>query len=175
MLLQRVKTATKFIGKQGFNTASGRCCCNFRKWFQYQYQECVSIPQAVGAVATPYSAWTLMAWLSSFNTASGRCCCNHASYWFDTAYHIFVSIPQAVGAVATLITRPVSPIEKAASFNTASGRCCCNLMILVRSVIGSQGFNTASGRCCCNCNCVQETYSWFVSIPQAVGAVATFH
>ena len=38
-------------------------------------------------------------------------------------------------------------------------------------------FNTASGRCCCNLHCIQlnlRDFS-FVSIPQAVGVVATFN
>ena len=35
------------------------------------------------------------------------------------------------------------------------------------------GFNTASGRCCCNLKVISMNQLWQVSIPQAVGTVAT--
>ena len=45
----------------------------------------VSIPQAVGAVATTDKhLWLVGSDADSFNTASGRCCCNHLIY----LYHI---------------------------------------------------------------------------------------
>ena len=37
---------------------------------------CVSIPQAVGAVATCFAKEYLDELANRFNTASGRCCCN---------------------------------------------------------------------------------------------------
>ena len=62
------------------------------------------------------------------------------------------------------------------SFNTASGKCCCNLNLKQRLLVGLS-FNTASGKCCCNLEIFlfQHPYriNW-VSIPQAVSAVATY-
>ena len=89
---------------QGFNTASGRCCCNGAEDTEYirAVTRKVSIPQAVGAVATDVFGVHM-----------------------DDGMH--VSIPQAVGAVATRTIFPrriLLPIRP--SFNTASGRCCCN-------------------------------------------------
>ena len=61
----------------------------------------VSIPQAVGVVATHWLQNKEKAQeIIGFNTASGRCCCNDVGEF----------------CVAT----------STASFNTASGRCCCN-------------------------------------------------
>ena len=39
-------------GWQGFNTASGKCCCNGYKKAVFTDKAGVSIPQAVSAVAT---------------------------------------------------------------------------------------------------------------------------
>ena len=65
-----------------FNTASGRCCCNCREELGYAIiDRVVSIPQAVGAVATSLKPPAI-----------------EHEYWL-------VSIPQAVGAVATWIIR----------------------------------------------------------------------
>ena len=60
----------------------------------------VSIPQAVGAVATDGQG-------ISFDDSD------------------IVSIPQAVGAVATEVVMAAG-MELQVRFNTASGRCCCN-------------------------------------------------
>ena len=87
----------------------------------------------------------------SFNTASGRCCCN--------------------GVERCSTTRCAS------SFNTASGRCCCNTAKMVKQCMAQCfGFNTASGRCCCNRVILKIilSLSQGVSIPQAVGVVATW-
>ena len=62
----------------------------------------VSIPQAVGVVATCLVKKEEILFLMCFNTASGRCCCNNSSIYTSTAERAFcVSIPQAVGVVAT--------------------------------------------------------------------------
>ena len=116
-----------------FNTASGRCCCNGKDYenlylgfdeFQYRkrqallqhikgldiegnFSKAVSIPQAVGTVATckvtgvPFyiadefqyrkrqallqhtDTMTVSVTLESFNTASGRHCCNSLSALFS--------------------------------------------------------------------------------------------
>ena len=62
-------------------------------------------------------------------------------------------------------------------FNTASGRYCCNdLEYSVLPMTSAAGFNTASGRYCCNGPLkkrVQALNTPAVSIPQAVGTVAT--
>ena len=62
----------------------------------------VSIPQAVGAVAT-INILNIVRIVYCFNTASGRCCCNGlVDAAIDELKMIpVVSIPQAVGAVAT--------------------------------------------------------------------------
>ena len=61
----------------------------------------VSIPQAVGAVATDAdSAEDREQFKRCFNTASGRCCCNKQDSSIAKTASL-VSIPQAVGAVAT--------------------------------------------------------------------------
>ena len=60
----------------------------------------VSIPRAVGVVATYRNAIKHLVIFVSFNTASGRCCCNVLGNYFSS--------------------------ENSVSFNTASGRCCCN-------------------------------------------------
>ena len=61
----------------------------------------VSIPQAVGAVATLKMDHVSLPGPTGFNTASGRCCCNLKDEYLDKGQ-----------------------IDK--GFNTASGRCCCN-------------------------------------------------
>ena len=111
-----------------FNTASGRCCCNGKDYenlylgfdeFQYRKRQAllqlkmklvliiiektlVSIPQAVGTVAT------------SANVQPSS-----VSY--------SVSIPQAVGTVATQFYFLLSQVINECCFNTASGRHCCNM------------------------------------------------
>ena len=61
----------------GFNTASGKCCCNI---YIRNKQELFFV---------------------CFNTASGKCCCNSDAVAIR-CYSIMVSIPQAVSAVATV-------------------------------------------------------------------------
>ena len=62
----------------------------------------VSIPQAVGVVATRFAVKEELLDKWRFNTAGGRCCCNGQR---NLLRHILkdtgVSIPQAVGVVAT--------------------------------------------------------------------------
>ena len=60
----------------------------------------VSIPQAVGAVATNKLIKYCAGKIVGFNTASGRCCCNQRGENYEQEIKS-VSIPQAVGAVAT--------------------------------------------------------------------------
>ena len=69
----------------------------------------VSIPQAVGVVATQISLTIDFLKSFSFNTASGRCCCNvQLRKQIKLKVSGFVSIPQAVGVVATAgLTEPV--------------------------------------------------------------------
>ena len=66
----------------GFNTASGKCCCNVEVSGQLSMNS------------------------NCFNTASGKCCCN-----FNERRHLSclnnVSIPQAVSAVATAYLAPI--------------------------------------------------------------------
>ena len=66
------------LALKGFNTASGKYCCNndkgrkFLSWFIY-----VSIPQAVSTVATrPRTSFKGRNKVVGFNTASGKYCCN---------------------------------------------------------------------------------------------------
>ena len=63
----------------------------------------VSIPQAVGVVATVNETVNSNGSTNylGFNTASGRCCCNTIINAVK-ALQLPVSIPQAVGVVATL-------------------------------------------------------------------------
>ena len=82
-----------------FNTASGRCCCNVLSFTKHTNMSEVSIPRAVGVVATAIKLLFLTFVVKCFNTASGRCCCNLVS-----------SVP----------------LDISYCFNTASGRCCCN-------------------------------------------------
>ena len=70
----------------GFNTASGRCCCNVRKNLEAK----VDMSK------------------KGFNTASGRCCCNLVVLPRVWGAYRYVSIPRAVGVVATAgLTEPV--------------------------------------------------------------------
>ena len=61
------------------HTASGRYCCNLRM-VRCNGGIHVSIPQAVGTVATKYvKRKSIVKTLYCFNTASGRYCCNNSS------------------------------------------------------------------------------------------------
>ena len=84
----------------------------------------VSIPQAVGTVATETDA--LVVEVPCFNTASGRHCCNVVGKYVGENTAKLVSIPQAVGTVATAQGKDAWYWMRLASFNTASGRHCCN-------------------------------------------------
>ena len=59
-----------------FNTASGRHCCNFDVMEHGTDFMKVSIPQAVGTVATLLDVLFNQEVYHGFNTASGRHCCN---------------------------------------------------------------------------------------------------
>ena len=93
-----------------FNTASGRYCCNHQSIQTYiRFGSRVSIPQAVGTVATLLTLLLMFSGPTRFNTASGRYCCN----WFCEGYGLpfffdTVSIPQAVGTVATVQKKGIS-------------------------------------------------------------------
>ena len=110
----------------------------------------VSIPQAVGTVATP-------AEMGEGELISFR-----------------VSIPQAVGTVATIkvvlihLARSCG-VSIPQAVGTVATSC---LLHRIRDTMHS--FNTASGRHCCN-KYIQYVHIMLkiVSIPQAVGTVAT--
>ena len=66
----------------------------------------VSIPQAVGTVATTIAKEVIaMNKVIGFNTASGRYCCNNRVFTELIYLFLVVSIPQAVGTVATVVLR----------------------------------------------------------------------
>ena len=83
-----------------FNTASGKYCCNLYMLNKGSTDISVSIPQAVSTVATDDVHKTLAHLQSRFNTASGKYCCNMNRDRI-IAKAILVSIPQAVSTVAT--------------------------------------------------------------------------
>ena len=110
---------------------------------------CPSLWSGTRDVRTSSSLRSSAASHPSSHTASGRCCCN-----------CLMEIMEQYLVV---------------SFNTASGRCCCNVYKTLYRMLRDTSFNTASGRCCCNtvsAHAMKETQG-DVSIPQAVGAVAT--
>ena len=62
------------------------------------------------------------------------------------------------------------------SFNTVNGKYYCNQQQALTMKKANTCFNTAGGRCCCNNVKVLDTFmegDCVVSIPQAVGVVAT--
>ena len=63
----------------------------------------VSIPQAVGTVATNEEGEVFRMTKEGFNTASGRYCCNKTVKICSVDEVTIVSIPQAVGTVATYL------------------------------------------------------------------------
>ena len=129
----------------------------------------VSIPQAVGAVATINFLLAISLEIC-FNTASGRCCCN--TLFNSPLKYYFVSIPQAVGAVATGILE--SGDTTTACFNTASGRCCCNLFTIIYfKILMEVSIPQAVGAVATHGDVKHTLSGRPVSIPQAVGAVAT--
>ena len=62
---------------RSFNTASGKCYCNdIVDLFDGHYDNYVSIPQAVSAIAILYRDIMVPTAKKRFNTASGKCYCN---------------------------------------------------------------------------------------------------
>ena len=115
---------------QGFNTASGKHCCNETInsiIVDANKNSSVSIPQAVSTVATLRKSY------------------------LGTMRSVRVSIPQAVSTVATSLIESLMEYVLYSGFNTASGKHCCNANALGYSNVEyNGGFNTASGKHCCN-------------------------
>ena len=91
---------------KGFNTASGKCCCNCQE-NQNSWAELlsVSIPQAVSAVATSICMFIISLNII-FKVSIPQAVSAVATYGQDTLnYRFLVSIPQAVSAVATITKR----------------------------------------------------------------------
>ena len=64
--------------KSGFNTASGKYCCNYKQRSNFiGTRNEVSIPQAVSTVATVAGRDGIVKRIYGFNTASGKYCCNY--------------------------------------------------------------------------------------------------
>ena len=103
--------------KVGFNTASGKCCCNSSASRPCRYRAQVSIPQAVSAVASSP--------LFSLPFGQGLEMCGPHRRFAPLLPRTLRRIPQAVGAVATNDGRLVMTFI-IVSFNTASGKYCCN-------------------------------------------------
>ena len=85
----------------GFNTASGKYCCNKAKLSFPTLRTKVSIPQAVSTVATSQICLRIILPTVRFNTASGKYCCNLSALRNVYINEGLVSIPQAVSTVAT--------------------------------------------------------------------------
>ena len=102
----------------------------------------------------------------SSHTASGK------YYYFIT--FVFPSLRSGTRDVRSSSSLHSSAASHPSS-HTASGKHCCNLhqAKLKSSIL--MCFNTASGRYCCNNISISKNFiKWLkVSIPQAVGAVAT--
>ena len=102
----------------------------------------VSIPQAVGTVATSWSMWPILTDLKRFNTASGKRC-----YFITFVFPSFQSGTRDVRTSSSLRSSAASH----PSSHTASDRCCCNFstkfIMIFQHLIR---FNTASGKHCCN-------------------------
>ena len=98
--MQQSNDFANAASKVGFNTASGKHCCNYAEFIENVFVSGVSIPQAVSTVATGVILKMLMQLEK-------------------------VSIPQAVSTVATckMHYRLARIVD---SFNTASGKHCCN-------------------------------------------------
>ena len=160
------------------------------------------IPQAVGTVATQVSFHTY-GFHKLFQYRKRQALLQLSSSYTGGRFSTpSVSIPQAVGTVATIKVGGKT-VFSTESFNTASGRHCCNMKKQVSAIFANirASFNTASGRHCCNnlqnyddkrfCRkqfqyrkrqaLLQQfvifhraQFHKLVSIPQAVGTVATF-
>ena len=128
-----------------FNTASGRCCCNssYADFIESVFVS-VSIPQAVGAVAT---AVVLGAFYqpneNSFNTASGRYCCS-IRFVFPSLWSWTRDVRSSSSLCSSAASHPSS--------HTASGRCSYNTLTKRAKQFTKLAscFNTTSGKCCCN-------------------------
>ena len=93
----------------GFNTASGKHCCNSMGKRDVGDRNQVSIPQAVSTVATRKECAMDIQTVQRFNTASGKHCCN-LKVLVSKVRRKAVSIPQAVSTVATCLLRSDVPI-----------------------------------------------------------------
>ena len=87
---------------RGFNTASGKRCCNVREVDNMIDNMIVSIPQAVSAVATPM--FDLLSDAGRFNTASGKRCCN-SRVWKANIY----AVPKASFGKPQIVNGNFSP------------------------------------------------------------------
>ena len=149
-----------------FNTVSGKHCCNASKIFRYQFWIVwVSIPQAVSAVAilpptkrcyrncTVSIPQAVRTFTLSFSPLFGQGLeiCGPHRHFIPLLPRTLRRIPQAVSTVATRRYLKWNFIIWAKRFNTASGRYCCN-----------------------DPNKIEAMKTLLnVSIPQAVGTVAT--
>ena len=103
-----VHLAKRQITLDGFNTASGKYCCNYDVILCNPSLVEVSIPQAVSTVATKDEIKLSREQRTSFNTASGKYCCN--------AMLFVLTFWECVG------------------FNTASGKYCCNCVKITQPI-----------------------------------------
>ena len=110
-----------------------------------------------------------------YNTASGMSCCNNLwNMILILGALSLVTIPQAVWAVATSYIVGVYPSVEELQYRKRyellqrSFTCCWIYGLSLR-------YNTASGMSCCNMSSFanKTTFQLFVTIPQAVWAVAT--
>ena len=111
----------------GFNTASGKHCCNFNYikelTIEFESFNTASGKHCCNRIQSIRISATSTS--SSFNTASGKHCCNDFKNFYSTVL-FEVSIPQAVSTVATLQQLPCCFYTASLCFNTASGKHCCN-------------------------------------------------
>ena len=100
-----------------FNTASGRYCCNAQKLNTYIGLFAVSIPQAVGTVAT-LSSFSLMAekMTQGFQYRKRQVLLQHIQLQYNSETISSVSIPQAVGTVATVMNDKIKEMTLAFVF-----------------------------------------------------------
>ena len=109
-----------------FNTASGKYCCNERRYISWTQQKLkVSIPQAVSTVATEISGFSYCGIGVSIPQAVSTVATNIVELEDGMSY-LNVSIPQAVSTVATILKKMEWKIWTKSGFNTASGKYCCN-------------------------------------------------
>ena len=157
----------------GFNTASGKCCCNLTPAKVADHVIKVSIPQAVSAVATvKFNKGVSEEGIVSIPqavsaVATGWCRVNGKKYLFYVSIpqavsavatqhlsllhysgQICVSIPQAVSAVATYFICSLQEVLRYVSIPQAVSAVATGRQADTVKDVGS--FNTASGKCCCN-------------------------